>query len=363
VIRLAKYDKLITLDSLKTAIIKLKSLISEKASKIDVDTSLNTKVSKSGDTMTGKLTVPQVETGSDSGSYFQTRKFRGEGNASTYYHGIDFGYAGHNQVDFHEYGGTWNFYQNTSGTSTSGKLVASIQPDGVHAALKGNADTATKATQDSDGNAINTTYAKSTDISSAVKTAMPTNVSSFTNDSKYCYAAMQTGSIDDLYSQRKDTPGGVGSISLTKKSSGTGSEIPAGWYNYAYLPHRVGGPTGDNGNYGTILLFPMTFIGTSYIVQCAGGSIDLVTPIVQKSSATVTLSTSAWSSSLTATVSVASVTADSDVIVAYQSTSQNNWDTCMAAGIRCSNQESGKLTFTAKSKPTASVTLVIMVFK
>ena len=50
------------------------------------------KVSKSGDTMTGKLTVPQVETGDGNSNFFQCRKFRGEGNADTYYHAIDFGY-------------------------------------------------------------------------------------------------------------------------------------------------------------------------------------------------------------------------------------------------------------------------------
>ena len=73
------------------------------------------KVSKSGDTMTGKLTVPQVETGDGNSNFFQCRKFRGEGDANAYYHAIDFGYKNHDQVDFHEYGGIWNFFKNTSG--------------------------------------------------------------------------------------------------------------------------------------------------------------------------------------------------------------------------------------------------------
>ncbi len=84
------------------------------------------KVSKSGDTMTGKLSVPQVETGTGDSNYFQSRKFRGEGDASTYYHAIDFGYANHNQVDFYEYGGVWNFWKNTSSTA-GGTKVASLQ--------------------------------------------------------------------------------------------------------------------------------------------------------------------------------------------------------------------------------------------
>lgn len=97
---------------------------------------------------TGLFTAPYIATGTDKNHthYFQSEKFRGEGNADTYYHAIDFGYAGHDQVDFHEYGGIWNFYKNTQGTAAGGQLVASIKPDGFHGNLKGNADTATTAT-------------------------------------------------------------------------------------------------------------------------------------------------------------------------------------------------------------------------
>lgn len=184
---MAKYDKLITLDSLKTAITKLKEVISGKADKAttlsgygisdsytksEVDTNISAKVSKAGDTMTGKLSVPQVETGSTASNYFQCRKFRGEGTADTYYHAIDFGYQNHNQVDFYEYGGRWNFWLCTSGKSTSVASCGFINSGGwngnvkgnVTGSLTGNASTATKATQDSDGNTINTTYAKSANV-------------------------------------------------------------------------------------------------------------------------------------------------------------------------------------------------------
>ena len=93
---------------------------------------------------TGLFTAPYIATGAGEANYFQSRKFRGEGNANTYYHAVDFGYAGHDRVDFHEYGGIWNFYKNTNGTADSGQLVASIKPDGFHGNLKGNADTVTK---------------------------------------------------------------------------------------------------------------------------------------------------------------------------------------------------------------------------
>ena len=101
-------------------------IAAEAAKKVDI----SGKVSKTGDTMTGKLTVPQVETGAGNSNFFQCRKFRGEGDANTYYHAIDFGYKNHDQVDFHEYGGKWNFYKNQSGKVNEGVLCGSITSNG-----------------------------------------------------------------------------------------------------------------------------------------------------------------------------------------------------------------------------------------
>lgn len=100
----------------------------------NVQSQLNSKVNKSGDIMTGRLTAPEVA----ATSYFVTPTMVGEGDTSTYYHRIDYGYSGHNSVDFHEYGGTWNFYQNQDGKSDTGILVGSIQPDGFHGNVVGN---------------------------------------------------------------------------------------------------------------------------------------------------------------------------------------------------------------------------------
>ena len=101
-------------------------IAAEAAKKVDI----SDKVSKSGDTMTGKLTVPQVETGADNSNFFQCRKFRGEGNADTYYHAIDFGYQNHDRVDFHEYGGLWSFYKNQTGKVNDGVLCGKITSNG-----------------------------------------------------------------------------------------------------------------------------------------------------------------------------------------------------------------------------------------
>ncbi len=87
-------------------------------------------VSKIGDTMTGGLNAEYFSTGEAEESYFQCKKFRGQGNANTYYHAIDFGYVGNNKVDFHEYGGVWNFYKNENGLQNSGILVGAITPNG-----------------------------------------------------------------------------------------------------------------------------------------------------------------------------------------------------------------------------------------
>lgn len=121
----------------KEAIIALSSVYETKE---DAAAELAEKVSKSGDTMTGTLNVPTINnlhdtvartiaTGTNGSSYFQSRKFRGEGNASAYYHAIDFGYANHDKVDFYEYGGIWNFWKNTSAAATSepSNMVASLQ--------------------------------------------------------------------------------------------------------------------------------------------------------------------------------------------------------------------------------------------
>ena len=77
------------------------------------------------------ITATTFGTGSDANNYFQSQKFRGEGDANTYYHAVDFGYAGHNQVDFYEYGGNYNFYINTQANTDFRQLLFGINPSGI----------------------------------------------------------------------------------------------------------------------------------------------------------------------------------------------------------------------------------------
>ncbi len=83
-----------------------------------------------GGTVTGGITASNFQTGSGTSNYFQCRKFRGEGDANTYYHAIDFGYSGHDSVDFYEYGPNWNFYKCTTGNKSSAVLIGNINGNG-----------------------------------------------------------------------------------------------------------------------------------------------------------------------------------------------------------------------------------------
>lgn len=83
-----------------------------------------------GGTVRGGITATNFQTGTGMANYFQCRKFRGEGDADTYYHAVDFGYSGHDSVDFYEYDPNWNFYKCTSGQKSGAVLVGSINGNG-----------------------------------------------------------------------------------------------------------------------------------------------------------------------------------------------------------------------------------------
>lgn len=83
-----------------------------------------------GGACTGSVSAPNFQTGTGANNYFQCRKFRGEGDADTYYHAVDFGYSGHDSVDFYEYDPNWNFYKCTSGQKSSAVLVGNINENG-----------------------------------------------------------------------------------------------------------------------------------------------------------------------------------------------------------------------------------------
>lgn len=83
-----------------------------------------------GGACTGSVSAPNFQTGTGANNYFQCRKFRGEGDANAYYHAVDFGYSGHDSVDFYEYDPNWNFYKCTTGTKSGAVLVGNINGNG-----------------------------------------------------------------------------------------------------------------------------------------------------------------------------------------------------------------------------------------
>lgn len=122
-----------------------------------IKTALNNKADSSalsgylplaGGTVTGGITASNFQTGTGAANYFQCRKFRGEGDANSYYHAIDFGYSGHDSVDFFEYDPNWNFYKCISGNKSSAVLVGKINGNGWNggAVLSGTPTAPTAAT-------------------------------------------------------------------------------------------------------------------------------------------------------------------------------------------------------------------------
>ena len=79
-----------------------------------------------GGTLSGGVIAPNFQTGTANDAYFQTKKMRGQGDANTYNHAVDWGYAGHDKVDFYEYGGTWNFYQCQGSSIKAARLIGTI---------------------------------------------------------------------------------------------------------------------------------------------------------------------------------------------------------------------------------------------
>lgn len=118
---------------------------SQKAIKTYIDTKDSNVVHKTGDetiagtkTFTTKITSPIIETGTDANNYFQSQKFRGQGDASTYQHAIDFGYAYHDQMDFYEYGGKYVFHKHTGVAIDSGDtILGQITTNGWEGSVKG----------------------------------------------------------------------------------------------------------------------------------------------------------------------------------------------------------------------------------
>lgn len=159
----------------------------------------------SGGACTGSVSAPNFQTGADASSFFQCQRFRGEGNADTYYHAVDFGYSGHDSVDFYEYSASWNFYQCTTGTKSGAVLVGNINGNGWNggARLTG-APTAPTATAGTNTTQIATTAFVQTAVSGKANTS---DLADFvTTSGQNTWRAQQTFNLATLGYEQYSTP-------------------------------------------------------------------------------------------------------------------------------------------------------------
>lgn len=131
-----------------------------KANDTDVVHTTGNETIAGNKTFTGTVVVPIIQTGSAANNYFQSQKFRGEGDANTYYHAVDFGYSGHDRVDFYDYGGVFQFHKHQgAGINDQDTVLGTINDNGWEGNVLGNVTgTASRATADASGNVISTTY-------------------------------------------------------------------------------------------------------------------------------------------------------------------------------------------------------------
>ena len=202
------------------------------------NSALSTYLPLTGGTVTGSITASNFQTGTDATSYFQCRKFRGEGDANSYYHATDFGYSGHDSVDFYEYDPNWNFYKCLTGTKSGAVLVGNINGNGWNggARLTGTPTAPTAAV------GTNTTQIATTAF---VHSAIPTNVSSFTNDAGYIKSVNNTK--PDSNGNVTITVSGGGGVSTSESNTWTGKQtFQKMKFNFeSYNAPRISGAT-DN---------------------------------------------------------------------------------------------------------------------
>lgn len=134
------------------------------------------------------------------------------------------------------------------------------------------------------------TVAGATTLDSTLAVSGNTTISGTLTAKKQIYTsfknAVATGSyqatattIENLITELRYSSGVMGSanIATAYTSPTTGQVIAAGWYNFEYIPHRSGGAngaaSGDNCDYGTLLLYGMTINSQHWRIRFANAKI------------------------------------------------------------------------------------------
>lgn len=222
-----------------------------------------------GGTVTGGITAPNFQTGTAAANYFQCRKFRGEGDADTYYHAVDFGYSGHDSVDFYEYDANWNFYQCTTGTKSGAVLVGNINGNGWNggARLTG-APTAPTAAAGTNNTQIATTAFVQKAIGGKANTS---DLADFvTTSGQNVWRAQQTFNLATLGYEQYNTPNS--STSSVSPSTSAASYYATGAFtlNLATLSALLGS------NQSTVFTAYITAGGDYALSITNGGTIKYI---------------------------------------------------------------------------------------
>ena len=89
--------------------------------------------------------------------------------------------------------------------------------------------------------------------------------------------------IEDLINELRYTNGQIGSVEIKTAYTLNNITISTGWYNYSYIPHRIGGrdggANGDNTNFGTLMLTGMNISSPIYVLQYNNGVIQELTSL------------------------------------------------------------------------------------
>ena len=222
-----------------------------------------------GGTVTGGITATNFQTGTGATSYFQCRKFRGEGNANSYYHAIDFGHSGHDSVDFYEYDPNWNFYQCTTGTKSGAVLVGNINGNGWNggARLTG-APTAPTATAGTNNTQIATTAFVQSAVSGKANTS---DIADFvTTSGQNTWRAQQTFNLATLGYEQYSAP--YSSTNSVSPSTSAASYYATGAFtlNLATLSALLGS------NQSTVFTAYITAGGDYALTITNGGTVKYI---------------------------------------------------------------------------------------
>lgn len=196
--------------------------------------------------------------------------------------------------------GTGTIAQGSTQTVIGKNNIAQGSPNSIagsdYAFIIGNGYIRTQArsnalTVDWDGNVDIASGAKykinGTNLSASDVGALPLSGGTMTGQIKTSFkSSVATGSygsvqstVDDLVEEVRFSSGCMGSASISTAYTKGSVTIPTGWYNYIYSPHRSGGAngsaSGDNCNYGNLLLMGMTVSG-AYLIRVSSRSISEV---------------------------------------------------------------------------------------